>query len=192
MPSASTEGAAVRVSWPPRPTQREPFQTTRTYRPRRCRASCNYSQCRPDPHFHTTRESRHLHLAPRRNNCARCHCAPPPSPQHPATRLRSRHISLHSQASSPGPATLHSPQRNAVGRFPGPQQRATIPPRRVPEPLHRAAPGAPTARPTHVLRLIQPSDCDTGLFCLKGGLCRQSGHGRTHGPDREQHRSGRH
>lgn len=140
VPSASSEGAAVRVSWLPRPTQREPLQTTRTHRLSRLEASNNYSQCRPDSHFHTNRESWPFDLAPPRNNCARCRCAPPPSPQHPTTRLRVRHISLQSPVASRVLITPNPSQTYAVGCFRWPQQRAAIRPRRVHQPLHISCP----------------------------------------------------
>ena len=136
VPSASSEGAAVRVSWLPRPTQREPFQTTRTHRLCRLKASSNYSQCRPDFHFHANREFWPFDLAPPRNNCARCRCAPPPSPQHPTTRLRARHISLQSPVTSRVLIIPDPFQTYAVGCLLRPQQRAAIRPRRVHEPLH--------------------------------------------------------
>lgn len=59
--------------------------------------------------------------------------------------------------------------------------------RRDPDSLPPAAAATATTRSTHVLGLTLPPDCDSGLFCLKGGLCRQLRHGGASGPGRTQH-----
>ena len=193
VPSASSEGAAVRVSWLPRPTQREALQTTRTRRPRRLEASNNYSQCRPDSHFHTNREFRPLDLAPPRNNCARCRCAPPPSPQHPTNATTSPPHLAAITCGQPSLDQVESLSHTRGGVSSQAQQRAAVRTRRVHESLHTSRPrGRPPPASIHVLKLIQPSDCDAGLFCLKSGLCRQLGHGGASRPDVEQCRLGRH
>lgn len=61
--------------------------------------------------------------------------------------------------------------------------------------LHAHTTELSVARTTNAIQVIDIIDCDTGVFCLQagdGGLSRDGRARQAHGPEREQHRPGRH